>query len=152
MAKRKTINITANRQFDFPAGKVFDAWLNPEIARHWLFATPDGVMQKVEMNPVIGGSYVVVERRAEGDAEHFGQYIRINRPSLLEFTFSVDRTSKDSGRVLIELTPVEKGCKVILTHEMDARWVEYVDRTKTGWESLLEGLNRTLEKMDKARE
>jgi uncharacterized protein YndB with AHSA1/START domain len=144
MITGKTMDVTAERHYDFTAEQVFDAWLNPDSVRHWLFATPDGVMQRVELNPVVGGSYLVIERRPEGVAEHFGQYVRIQRSSLLEFTFSIDRASPNFDRVLVELTPEEVGCNITLTHQMDARWAEYADRTKSGWASILEGLNRTL--------
>jgi uncharacterized protein YndB with AHSA1/START domain len=29
--------LVVKRSYDFPAERVFDAWLTPEIARRWLF-------------------------------------------------------------------------------------------------------------------
>lgn len=144
MNTKKILEISVQRDFDFPAERVFDAWLDPNSAKHWLFATPDGEMKRVEIDPKVGGTYVVVERRASGDAEHFGEYLRLERPNLLEFTFSVDRNAPGEDRVAVEITPLGKKCKVALRYGMDAKWADFAERTRSGWASILEGLDRTL--------
>jgi uncharacterized protein YndB with AHSA1/START domain len=140
----KKINVTAKFHYDFPAEMVFDAWLDPHNARNWLFATPDGVMKQVEIDAVVGGGFIIVENRPAGDAAHFGKFLRIVRPVLLEFTFSVDQTNSDPDLVLVEFVSMENSCDVTLSHQMDARWADYIERTKAGWSLILAGLNNTL--------
>src|SRR3954462_13758818 len=83
------IVIVVKRRFDAPPERVFDAWLNPESLGRWLFATPGGVMKRIEVDPHVGGQFVVAEQRGEVLAEHFGRYELINRPNRLVFLFSV---------------------------------------------------------------
>jgi uncharacterized protein YndB with AHSA1/START domain len=76
--------------------------------------------------------------------EHFGEYLEIDRPRRLVFTFSVDRHEPDGDRVAIDIVPLETGCELTLTHEMKPEWAEYADRTEQGWTGMIDGLARVL--------
>ena len=123
--------------------RVFDAWLDPDQVGKWLFATPEGVMEKVEIDPKVGGQFLIVERRGEEAAEHFGEYLEIDRPRRLVFTFAAMR---DSGftRVTVTIAAEGEGSRLVLVHEMDPQWAEYEDRTREGWTKILKGLAQTL--------
>src|SRR5262245_43078125 len=41
--------------FDAPAERVFDAWLDPRIARRWLFATASHPTKPIRIDPRAGG-------------------------------------------------------------------------------------------------
>ncbi|TMJ19807.1 MAG: SRPBCC domain-containing protein [Alphaproteobacteria bacterium] len=134
--------VTVERRFAAPPEAVFDAWLDPAAASRFLFATPGGVMEKVEIDPHIGGGFTVIERRGETQAEHHGEYVEIDRPRRLAFdfwtSFSAERT-----RVSIDIEPDGGGSRVTLTHEgVGADWTE---KTRQGWTTILDGLARTLE-------
>lgn len=139
------IIIQVNRHFEVSAERVFDAWLDPHSACKWLFATPTGQMVRAEIDARVGGSYLLVDRRDGEDVEHFGEYLEIDRPRRLVFTFSVEKHSRDTDHVIIEVAPLENGCKLTLTHEMLAKWAEYASRTEQGWADILAGLASTLE-------
>ena len=136
--------VRVTRRFAASAERVFDAFLDPEKAGRFLFATAAGQMVRAETDPRVGGRYQFVDRRAEGDAEHFGEYLEIDRPRRLVFSFSVDRTSEDADRVAIDIIPLESGCELTLTHEMKPEWAEYADRTEQGWTNIVEALARVL--------
>src|SRR6218665_1763543 len=118
------ITLSVERRIDAPPEAVFDAWLDPGAAGQWLFATPDGGMERVEIDPRAGGRFLIVERRGEALAEHFGEYLEIDRPHRLIFTFAAVR---DEGftTVTVAIAPDGAGSRIILTHEMDARWSDY---------------------------
>ncbi len=139
--------IVVQRTFSVPAERVFDAWLDPGTAGRWLFATPQGEMLRVEMDARVGGSFLVVERRGDAEAEHWGTYREIDRPRRLVFTFAAAQ-DEEPTLVTIEITPTPDGCALTLTHEMDPQWAEYEDRTRTGWTSILTGLTSTLAEQD----
>lgn len=137
------IVLTVERRVAAPPETVFDAWLDSESVGRWLFATPDGVMEKVEIDPRVGGRFLIVERRGADLAEHFGEYLEIERPRRLAFSFAAMR---DAGytRVTITIAAEGDGSRVTLVHEMDPQWADYEDRTRDGWTKILAGLDRSL--------
>lgn len=138
------IVIRVRRGFDASAERVFDAWLDPERARAFLFSTSTGVMVRAEVDARVGGSFNFTDRRDGVDAEHIGQYLEIDRPKRLVFTFHTDRNSTELSRVTVEIVSVGSGCELTLTHEMDQKWADYKHRTEAGWTSILEGLGAVL--------
>jgi uncharacterized protein YndB with AHSA1/START domain len=123
---------------------VFDAWLDPRSAGKWLFATPTGQMVRVEIDARVGGQFTIVERRGDEDAEHLGEYLELDRPRRLVFTFAVEKDAKDPDRVTVEFASLATGCELTLTHEMSQEFAEYADRTRQGWTHILGGLAATL--------
>ena len=136
--------VRVTRRFAASAERVFDAFLDPEKAGRFMFATATGQMVRAEVDARVGGRYVFVDRRDGEDVEHFGEYLQIDRPRRLVFTFSVDRDSTDADRVSIDVVPLESGCELVLTHEMKPEWADYAARTEQGWSGMIEGLARVL--------
>jgi uncharacterized protein YndB with AHSA1/START domain len=136
--------LTVERRFDASPERVFDAWLDTKSVGRWLFATPDGVMERVEIDPRVGGRFQIEERRGGELTEHFGEYLEIDRPKRLVFSFAAMR---DSGytKVTVTVTPDGDGSLLKLVHEMDPQWAEYEERTRQGWTMILDGLARALD-------
>jgi uncharacterized protein YndB with AHSA1/START domain len=122
--------------------RVFDAWLDPETVGQWLFATPTGKMVRVEIDPRVGGRFVLVDRRNGEDVEHTGEYLEIDRPRRLVFTFGVPKYSPLFSKVTIEVEPAAQGCDLTLTQEQVP--VEYLSSSEKGWTGILAGLARCL--------
>ena len=135
--------VTVRRRFHAPAERVFDAFLDPAIARQFLFATQGGTMLRAEVDARVGGRFCFVERRAAGDAEHHGTYVEIDRPRRLVFSFSTD-VAVEGDRVSIDIVPVDGGCELQLTQNMRPEWADYAKRTEGGWTMILESLSRVL--------
>ena len=121
--------------------EAWDAWLDPNSARKWLFATENGVMESCEIDPRVGGRFHIVERRGGERAEHFGEYVEIDPPRRLSFDFWTN-FSEDRTRVIVTVAADGDGSIVTITHE--AVWPDYVDRTRQGWSKILEGLEKSL--------
>lgn len=134
----------AERRFAASPECVFDALLDPDQARHFLFATPSGQMVAAEIDPRPGGRYRFVDRRAGEDVEHTGQYLDIERPHRLVFTFSVPKYAPGSDRVTVLIEPLPEGCTLSLRQDMKPEWAGFADRTAAGWASILDGLAATL--------
>jgi uncharacterized protein YndB with AHSA1/START domain len=133
---RETIRIS--RYFSASPERVFDAWLDAERMRHWLFATPTGEMVRAEADARVGGRFVLTDRRDGVDVEHVGEYLEIDRPRRLAFSFAVPKFSAEATRVTVEITPAGDGCELVLTHE--GVFADYRERTTQGWTGILEGL------------
>jgi uncharacterized protein YndB with AHSA1/START domain len=141
---RQPVAARVTRRFDASPERVFDAWLDPQRAGKWLFATPTGEMVRVEIDPRVGGRYNFTERRDGEDAEHTGEYLEIDRPRRLVFTLSVAMYSQDADRITVEIVPLETGCELTISHEMSAENAQYLDRTTQGWTGILDKLAETL--------
>jgi len=141
MAGESLVTLRVTRRFTATPERVFDAWLDPNTAGKWLFATPTGVMVRVEIDARSGGKFVFVRRDGE-DVEHVGEYLEIDRPRRLVFTFAVPKYSSVVTRVAIDIAPTETGCELTLTH--DGVLPEWASRTESGWTMILDGLGRTL--------
>ncbi len=135
--------LQVTRNFAASPERVFDAWLNPAIARRFLFATPTGEMVRVEIDARVGGKFLIVRRSDGEDVEHVGEYLVIERARRLVFIFAVPKFSTQFTQVTIEITPSADGCVLTLTHE--GVLPEWAERTQQGWGMILTGLNGTIE-------
>jgi uncharacterized protein YndB with AHSA1/START domain len=141
MTTRAKPAVVAVRRFDATPERVFDAWLDPQIARRWLFSTPGGEMVRADVDARVGGRFTFTDRRDGEDIEHVGEYLEIERPHRLVFTFTVPKYSAESDRVTIEIRRLDKGCELTLTHEMSPQiYEEWGERTRGGWTTLLDAL------------
>ncbi|MDB5888372.1 MAG: hypothetical protein JWM03_1244 [Rhodocyclales bacterium] len=136
----KAVRIT--HSFKASAESVFDAWLKPERARKWLFATDTGEMVHAEIEARVGGGFRLVDRRNGEDVEHIGEYIEIDRPRRLIFDFAVPRYDPRKTRVAVEIEAQGTGCVLSLTHHGVPD--EFTERTRSGWAKILDGLDASL--------
>lgn len=138
------VQVRVTRRYGASAERVFDAFLDPARAGRFLFATPAGQMVRAEIDARVGGRFTFTDRRDGEDAVHVGEYLVIDRPRRLVFSFSVDGFATEPDRVSIDIVPVEEGCELTLVHEMKPEWADYADRTSQGWAGILEGLATVL--------
>ena len=123
--------------------RAFDAWLDPKLARRFLFATPTGEMVRADIDARVGGRFTFVDRRPEhGDVLHEGHYEVIERPRRLVFTFAVPQYDPARTRVAVDFAEAPGGCQVTLTHSDVLP--EYEAQTTQGWGMILESLERAL--------
>jgi uncharacterized protein YndB with AHSA1/START domain len=130
--------------------RVFDAWLNPATARLFLFATPAGEMIRAELDARVGGAFTFVDRRPDmgpngewGEVLHTGEYLEIERPRRLAFTFGVPQFNPDKTTVELDFAPSPGGgCVLTLTQkDIPAEWA---DRSKEGWTKIIASLDGAL--------
>src|SRR5688572_7938749 len=124
MSSPVTVRVT--HRYTVPADKVFDAWLNPQQAARFLFATRTGNILHCEIEPAVGGQFVVTDRRpvADGDdsffeAQHRGTYLVIDRPHRLVFEFVVEPYTDNATKVTLDFVSMGSTmCDLVLTHEL----------------------------------
>jgi two-component system cell cycle response regulator DivK len=138
--------VQVTRRFEAPAERVFDAWLDEATAGEWLFATPDGEMVRVEIDPRVGGRYEIVERRAGEDVLHTGAYEEIERPRRLVFTLQVPNYAQHMDRVTIGIAPLDGGCELILTQTLPEDAPASPEQIERGWGKVLDALAARLER------
>ena len=141
MGKEVKAMVEVSRHVDASPERVFDAWVDPGSARHWLFATAGGNVERCEIDPRVGGRFAIFERRGSILAEHYGEYLELDRPRRLVFDFWTN-FSEERTRVTITIAPDADGSRLTLTHQ--GVWVDYEERTRQGWRTIIEGLVRCL--------
>ena len=139
MAEAPKSEVTVERRFAAGPERVFDAFLDARVARHFLFATTTWEMIEAEVEPKVGGRFAFTERRPRmGDVRHVGEFLQLDRPRRLVFSFSVPQFGASSTRVAIDIAPERGGCALTLTHEGVS--AEFCERVKEGWGRILDGL------------
>jgi uncharacterized protein YndB with AHSA1/START domain len=130
------------RRFDFPPERVFDTWVNPGTAAKWLFTTPKSEWHNTEMDVRVGGRWTIVDRREGTDYKAIGEYLEVDRPRRLVFTFGMPQFSAEFARVIVEIEPAGTGCVLTLTHER-LPWAA-ISETEKGWTAMLDRLEASL--------
>ena len=135
------MNVVVKRSFKFPPEEIFDAWFDAASIGQWLFATPKAEMKRAELDPRVGGTFVISEKRGETLAEHFGTYEVIDRPKRLVFTFTTAQ-GQPPTRVHVAISPEPDGCHLTLEQTIDPAATAMLDRVHQGWTTILESLAR----------
>jgi uncharacterized protein YndB with AHSA1/START domain len=136
MSESIATGVRVTRRYSQPAERVFDAWLDPFKARKFLFATPAGTIIRAELEARPGGRFVITDRRPDGDIEHTGEYLEIERPRRIVFRLVVPKYSPKSTIVRINIAPRAPGCELILVQEGVSPDMEL--KTREGWATILE--------------
>ena len=146
-------SVTVTHRYAHPPEKVFDAWLNPALARRFLFTTEGSEVIQCDIEARVGGRYAIVDRRPPGDhfadgadVTHVGEYLEIDRPRRLVFTFAVPQFDPSVTRVTVEIAADgpdgNGGCILTLTN--DDLTEEWMAPTTEGWTMILSSLEREL--------
>lgn len=146
MNDRQYVALTVTRRFAASAERVFDAWLDPATVGRWLFTTDASEIVRAEIEPRIGGGFTIVDGRDDGEITHVGEYLVIDRPHRLVFTFAVPQFSPDYDRVTIDIKRLDSGCELTLTSEMAPEiYAEWGEKTREGWTMMLGSLAAMVE-------
>lgn len=125
--------------FSVPAETVFDAWLDPQLVRQWMGAAvgsiAEGDMRRVEIDAVPGGTFTFSDVRGGAEFVHTGTYLEIDRPRRLVFSWLPEPHEHSVVTIVIDPTPF--GCRLELSHEMEPKWADAVDRTTNGWSAMV---------------
>jgi uncharacterized protein YndB with AHSA1/START domain len=130
------------RRFDAAPERVFDAWLDPRVASKWLFTSPESEKYEAQIDARIGGRYTITDRRGGKEYTGVGEYLEIDRPRRLVFTFAMPQFAPDVDRIIVEIVPDGAGC--ILTLTQQGLPPDYKEATKAGWGKMFDALAATL--------
>jgi uncharacterized protein YndB with AHSA1/START domain len=135
--------LVVRRRIAVPRERVFEAWLDSESLAHWM-RPGDFTHATVTVDPRVGGGFrIVMEGRTDGgDYEHRGEYLVIEPPSLLSFTWISRATDHQPTVVTIEFHEWGSGTELVLTHRRLPPTA--VEAHRRGWTDIVRLLDEAL--------
>lgn len=134
-----------------PIDWVFAAWTDPSLIGDWF--GPDGFsVVESQLDLRVGGQYRISIAAPDGSRIcHYGEYVDVERPRRLAFTWVLDGQDCDGSRaaqattlVSIDLEAITtQSTKLVLRHEQLPN-KDAVDGHLMGWSSSLDCLERAL--------
>jgi len=95
--------------------RVFAAWLDPSSLAQWM--RPGGMTDaNVEIDPRVGGKFRIVMIEGAKRYEHTGEYLAVEPPERLEFTWLSEATDLKPTVVTVDFLERDAGTELVLTH------------------------------------
>ena len=121
---------------------VFDAWTDPEQLKLWFFGGETDHVSRAETEPKVGGKYMIVMSSADKDWEHRGEYLEVDRPRRLVFTWHTPSTDFQESLVTVSLSAEGGKTRLRLVHERLP--ADMVEPHRKGWTQLFVKLDALL--------
>ena len=134
--------IVVRRLLAAPREEIFAAWLDPDSLAQWM-APGETTSATAEVEPRVGGRFLIVMKHGDQAWEHRGEYLRIEPPSLLSFTWISEGTEQRPTVVTVELHERSGGTELVLTHR--GLPPAQMDSHHQGWTDIVRKLDETLE-------
>jgi uncharacterized protein YndB with AHSA1/START domain len=133
--------LVVRRLLPAPREKVFAAWLDPSSLQRWM-CPMDVAHATVEVDGRVGGRFRIVMHGTR-DYDHRGEYLVIDPPSTLSFTWISEGTDQRQTVVTVELFDRAGQTELVLTHrQLPASKAE--DHTR-GWTDIIRKLDAALQ-------
>ncbi|HUO12934.1 MAG TPA: SRPBCC domain-containing protein [Caulobacteraceae bacterium] len=130
--------LVMTRYFDASPERVFQAWTDPELSARWLFTTPQSEAHSAELDVRVGGRWTIVDRRGGVDYRALGEYLNVDPPRRLVFTFGMPQFSPGFTTVKVEIAAAEAGSVMTLAQEdLPAASIPPLEE---GWRAMFETL------------
>ena len=136
-----TLNIS--KIIHAPIEKVFDAWLNPIMLSKFMTPMQGMPESDVKNDARQGGSFTIIMHVGDEKLPHTGEYLEINRPNKLVFTWASHR-SPDDSKVTLNFTRIDDH-----KTEVSLSQVKFIDEEarsdhEGGWSNILDKLNELM--------
>jgi uncharacterized protein YndB with AHSA1/START domain len=123
--------------------EIFDAWTDAKSVEQWMLPG-DIERSPAQMDPRVGGRFRIDMISRGKTYPHSGEYLRMERPRLIEFTWISEGTNQQRSVVTIELTPKGASTELRLKHRMLPS-EDAAGRHRRGWTDIVNELARALE-------
>jgi uncharacterized protein YndB with AHSA1/START domain len=133
--------LVVRRFIPVPRDRVFAAWLDPRRLAQWM--RPGGTTDATaEVDPRKGGKFRIVMMHGAARFEHTGEYLLIEPPARLSFTWISQATDQKPTVVTVDFLERSGGTELVLTHQRLP--FSQVDSHRAGWTDIARKLEDTL--------
>lgn len=133
--------LTITKQLPASPEEVFSAWLDPDHLKQWI--APMGTASVPLLEPRVGGRYRIDMHGENATYVHQGEYLELESPRRLQFTWISDGTEQQSSVVTIELAESDGGTLLTLKHEKLPS-TQSAENHQGGWAAIAENLAKVL--------
>lgn len=135
----RTFELTLTRTIPAPRREVFEAWLSPKALERFMCPAEGMTVPKVEVDPRVGGSFLIVMAVGGKEIPHRGEYKTIDRYKRLAFTWLSVHTVPGS---LVTIDFREKGPNEteVTLHHVGLASEETRKSHEGGWGAILQKL------------
>lgn len=135
------LTVNVQRVINAPIEKVFDAWLNPKTLALFILPMPGMPAPDTQTDAKEGGVFTIIMHVGKDKVPHTGQYLEINRPEKLVFTWQSPYSTDDSTVTLNFNAIDENKTNVELTHVKFLHEEARSDH-EGGWGNILVALDK----------
>jgi uncharacterized protein YndB with AHSA1/START domain len=107
----KLTDLTVSRMIPAAAEKVFDVWINPKSPGGPWFGA-----EHVILNPVVDGLFYFAVKHEGRTWPHYGRFLQIERPRLVEYTWMSESTKGAESNVTVTMEQRGEQTEVTLRH------------------------------------
>jgi uncharacterized protein YndB with AHSA1/START domain len=118
--------------------EVFAAWTDPESMRRWMCAG-ESTEARATLDVRVGGTFRIDMIAGSSVYEHTGEYLEVEPPRRLVFTWVSRATNHKRTVVTVELHERGEQTELVLTHE-GLPGAEAVRQHHGGWSTIVEKL------------
>ncbi|HEY2817818.1 MAG TPA: SRPBCC family protein [Casimicrobiaceae bacterium] len=130
-------------RFGAPAMRIFGAWLDPALARQWLFATASHPIADIEIDARAAGSFRLVDVRDGSSMTYAGRYVAIVPNRRLIFTLALPQRPDIATRVTVEVDTLASRSTMTLLHENVP--ADLAAHARARWTGMFHGLGLLLD-------
>ena len=144
MSSAKRDPIVVERLIAASVDDVFAAWSSADSMSEWMCPAETISHASVEADFRVGGGFSIVMHGQEGDFQQTGEYLEIDPPKRLSFTWISPWAPQDEQdtRVTVSLEPAGEGKTMLrLVHEAITTWY---DNHEQGWAAILAKLDERI--------
>lgn len=128
--------LEVRRRLRAPVSDVFRWWTDPDLLQEWM--SPVGTVE-AQVDLRVGGAFRIVMRGEGTVIEHVGEYVVIEPPRRLVFTWASRFTGAEPSLVTVVLEPDgDAATQLRLVHSRLPAGVE--DSHRSGWGAMLDRL------------
>lgn len=135
--------VRVERLLPAPPDAVFRAFTDPVLLRKWM--SPVGYAE-ASVDARVGGALHVAMIDGDVRIEHAGEFLELDRPRRMRFTWNSPYTGAAGSVVTVTLAPDGEGTRLTLVHEQLPG--DVVSPHQSGWNAMVERLASVLAEMN----
>ena len=137
------LTVNLSKTINAPIEKAFDAWLDPVKLSQFILPMPGMPAPETETDAREGGRFTIIMQVGDDKIPHTGQYLELDRPHKLVFSWESPYSSENSTVTLKFSSLDAQTTNIELSH---IRFLHEEARSdhEGGWGNILDMLNEIL--------